>query len=57
MATMLEDCSTVEKRSVVRLSWIKGCIVKYIHKQIFRVYGWKCLSRKAVHNLVDKFCQ
>jgi hypothetical protein len=28
-----------------------------IHKKIFPVYGGKCLSRKAVHNLVEKFSQ
>jgi hypothetical protein len=28
-----------------------------MHKEMFRVYGGKCLSRKAVHNWVDKFSQ
>jgi hypothetical protein len=28
-----------------------------IHKEMFPVYGWKCLSRKAVHNWVEKFFQ
>jgi hypothetical protein len=30
---------------------------KDIHKEIFLVYGWKCLSRKAVHSSVEKFFQ
>jgi hypothetical protein len=30
---------------------------KYIHKEMFPVYGGKCLSRKAVHNWVDKFSE
>jgi hypothetical protein len=30
---------------------------KDIHKEIFLVYGGKCLLRKAVHNWVDKFSQ
>jgi hypothetical protein len=28
-----------------------------IDKEIFPVYGGKCLSRKAVHSWVEKFCQ
>jgi hypothetical protein len=31
--------------------------VKDIHKEIFPVYGGKCLSRKAVHSWVDKVSQ
>jgi hypothetical protein len=31
--------------------------VKDIHKEIFPVYGGKCLPRKAVHNCVEKFSQ
>jgi hypothetical protein len=30
---------------------------KDIHKEMFSVYGGKCLSRKAVHKWVDKFSQ
>jgi hypothetical protein len=30
---------------------------KDIHKEMFPVYGRKCLSRKAVHNWVEKFSQ
>jgi hypothetical protein len=32
MATMLEECTTEEQRSVVRFLWAKGCNVKDIHK-------------------------
>jgi hypothetical protein len=32
--------------------WAKGLTAKDIHKEIFPVYGGKCLSRKAVHNWV-----
>jgi hypothetical protein len=32
--------------------WGKGLGAKDIHKEIFSVYGGKCLSRKAVHNWV-----
>jgi hypothetical protein len=24
---------------------------------MFPVYGWKCLSRKALHNWIDKFSE
>jgi hypothetical protein len=37
--------------------WEKGLNEKNIHKEMFPVYGGKCSSRKAVHNLVEKFCQ
>jgi hypothetical protein len=30
---------------------------KDIHKEMFPVYGGKCLSHKAVHNWVEKFSQ
>jgi hypothetical protein len=35
--------------------WKKGLKCKDIHKEMFPVYGGKCLSHKAVHNLVEKF--
>jgi hypothetical protein len=37
--------------------WTKGLNAKDIHKEMFPVYGGKCLSRKAVHNWVEKFSQ
>jgi hypothetical protein len=33
--------------------WAKGLNAKDIHKEIYPVYGGKCLSRKAVHNWVE----
>jgi hypothetical protein len=44
MATELEECTTEEQRSVVRLLWEKGINAKDIHKEMFPVYGVKCLS-------------
>jgi hypothetical protein len=35
----------------------KGLNAKDIHKERFPVHGGKCLSRKAVHNWVEKFSQ
>jgi transposase len=35
----------------------KGHYAKDIHKEIFPVYGGKCLSHKAVHNWLQKFSQ
>jgi hypothetical protein len=32
--------------------WAKGPSAKDIYKEMFPVHGWKCLSRKAVHNWV-----
>jgi transposase len=57
MATVLEDYTTEEQRSVVRFFWAKVRNSKDIHKQTFAVYGGKSLSRKAVHDWVEKFSQ
>jgi hypothetical protein len=54
MATVLEEYITEEQRSVVRFLWAKGLNAKDIHKEIFPVYGGKCLSRKVVHIWVEK---
>jgi hypothetical protein len=57
MATLLEECTTEEQRSVVRFLWTKGFNAKDIHKEMFPVFSGNCLSYKAVHNLVKKFSQ
>jgi hypothetical protein len=35
----------------------KGLNAKDVHKEMFPVYGGKCLSCKAVHNWAEKFSQ
>jgi hypothetical protein len=57
MMIVLEECATEEERSVVLILWMKGLNAKDIHKEIFPVYGGKCLSRKSIHNWVEKFFQ
>jgi hypothetical protein len=57
MATMVEVCTIEEQRYVLRFLWAKALNAKYIHKEIFPVYGGKCLSRKAVHNWIEKYSQ
>jgi hypothetical protein len=52
MATVLEECAIEEQRSVVRFLWAKGLNGNDLHKEMFPVYGGKCLSSKAVHNCV-----
>jgi hypothetical protein len=54
MAIVLEERTTEEQRSAVRFLWAKELNVKAIHKEMFPVYGGKCLSRKAVHTSVEK---
>jgi hypothetical protein len=55
MATVPEEYNTEEQRSVVRFFlWAKGLNAQDIHKEMFPVYGGKCLSRQAVHNWVQK---
>jgi hypothetical protein len=34
--------------------WAKGLNAKDFHKEMFPVYGGKCLLHKAVHNWVQK---
>jgi hypothetical protein len=34
--------------------WAKGINANDIHKEMLPVHGGKCLSRNAVHNLVEK---
>jgi hypothetical protein len=57
MATVLEEHATKEQRYIVRFVWAKGLNARYIHKEMFPVYGGKCLPRKAVHNWIEKFSQ
>jgi hypothetical protein len=52
MATLLEGCTTEQQHSVVHFLFAKGLNAKGIHKEVFLVYGGKCLSSKAVHNWV-----
>jgi hypothetical protein len=54
MTTVLEAYTTDEQRCVVRFLWAKGHNAKDIHKEMYSVYGGECLSRKAVHNWVEK---
>jgi hypothetical protein len=54
MATVLEVCITEEQRSLLRLLCAEGLNAKDIHKEMFPVYGEKCLSRKALYNRVAK---
>jgi hypothetical protein len=43
--------------SLLCFLWTKGFNAKDIHKEVFLVYGEKCLSHKAVHIWVEKFSQ
>jgi hypothetical protein len=49
MATMLEDCTTDEQHFFVHFLLEKGLGTKDIDKEMFPVYGGKCLLCKAVH--------
>jgi hypothetical protein len=57
MVTVLEECTTIEQRSVVHFMRAKGLNAKDIHKEKFPVYGGKCLSHKAFHDWAEKFSQ
>jgi hypothetical protein len=51
IATML-GYTTEDQRSVVRFCGQKWLNANDMHKEMFPVYGGKCLSRKAVHSWV-----
>jgi hypothetical protein len=57
MATVLKKCTTVEQRSDGRFCGQKDPNAKDIQKEVLPVYGGKRLSRKVVHNWVQKFSQ
>jgi hypothetical protein len=57
MATVLEGCTAEEQLSVLRFLWVKGLSANDIHKEMFPVYGGKCLSRIAVRKWVEKLFQ
>jgi hypothetical protein len=57
MATMLEECTVEEVRSIVCFFVGKRLNARDVHKEMFPVYSGKCLLHKAVHNWVDKFSQ
>jgi hypothetical protein len=52
MMTVLEEYPTEEQPYVVLFLWAKGLGAKDMDKEMFPVYGGKCLSCKAVHNWV-----
>jgi hypothetical protein len=55
MATVLEVCTTGKENYLVRFFlWAKELSAKDIHKEMFPVYGGKCLLRKAVHKWFEK---
>jgi hypothetical protein len=55
MATVLEEYTTEEKCSIVCFYWQKESQQRVFTKICFSVYGGKCLTRKAVHNWVERF--
>jgi hypothetical protein len=57
MATVHEECTKEEKCYVVRCLWAKGLNARDIHKEMFHVYGGKCLSHNAVHCWEEKVSQ
>jgi hypothetical protein len=47
MATVFEMCTTEEQLSIVRLLWaVVLNAKKNIHKEMYPLYGGKCLSLK-----------
>jgi hypothetical protein len=44
MATVFEERITEDQRSGVRSLWVKWLSAKYMHKEVFPVYGRKCVA-------------
>jgi hypothetical protein len=57
MATVLEGYNTEKQCFVMRFLCAKELNAKDIHKEIFPIYGGKCLSLKVFYNCVEKFSQ
>jgi hypothetical protein len=57
MATMLEELTTKEERSVMRFCGQKDSTQRIFIKKMFPVYSGKCLSCKVVHNWIEIFSQ
>ena len=57
MAALLNTCTTIEQRGVVRYLWAKDMAAKDIHKELLPMYGEHCLALQAVHNWVQKFSE
>jgi hypothetical protein len=54
IATVIEEYTTEKQRLLCAPLWANGLNAKYIHEEIFSIYGGKCLSHKAVHNWMTK---
>jgi hypothetical protein len=54
---IVPECVLPKTSVVLCVLWAKGLNAKDIHKEIFPVYGGKCLSCKVVHYWVEKFSQ
>jgi len=46
MVALLNTCTTIEQRGVVRFLWAKDMAAKDIHKEMLPIYGEHCLSRQ-----------
>jgi hypothetical protein len=58
MAAVIEEHTNEEQRSLVPNLFVgKRLNAKYINKEMFPVYGGKCLSVKVVHNWIEKLSQ
>jgi hypothetical protein len=49
MMTVLEECNTEEQCPIVPFLRAKGLTAKDTHREMFPVYGEKCLLHKVVH--------
>ncbi|GAB6022346.1 hypothetical protein CHUAL_014187 [Chamberlinius hualienensis] len=55
MAPILERCTKLEMRAVIRFLQAEGSKPTEIFNRMSKVYGSKCLSRRRIYEWVDKF--
>ena len=55
MNTPLAVCTKEEQRAVVRFFWSEGESGAKIHPRLLRQYGDSALSRRSVHEWIEKF--
>jgi hypothetical protein len=57
MATVLEEYNTEQRCFVRFMGRMTDSIQRILIKKYFLLKFGKCLSRKAVHSWVEKFCE
>jgi transposase len=55
MATLLENCTREEQRSVIRFLWSEGLKPREIHRRMIQQYSGSFMSERKVYQWVERF--